>query len=68
MDDLFDQEAIGVEGLLVVKHSSESPSSFERRLRCLRENLPITRLCPFRVGRYACVATSHNSSEYMRPA
>ena len=33
-------EDIGVEGLLLGKRSSESPSSFERWLLCRREKLP----------------------------
>jgi Protein of unknown function (DUF2442) len=33
-------EDIGVEGLLLGKHSSESPSSFERWLQRRREKLP----------------------------
>jgi len=33
-------EDIGVEGLLLGKHSSESPSSFERWLKRRREKLP----------------------------
>jgi hypothetical protein len=33
-------EDIGIEGLLLGKHSSESPSSFERWLQRRREKLP----------------------------